>query len=99
MLQYYLTMEPQLFQSAVDSQLQRLHAEKEAKAAQDAARKSQEEEEAEAAGAEGAADGSKGPERSKSDLVLYQRMEEVRCLCVWFGGAGGWMRGLAWQRD
>lgn len=63
MLQYYLRMEPQLFQSAVDQQLQRLKEEKEAK--EESVRKSQEED-------------SSSPQRSKSDLVLYQRMEEVR---------------------
>lgn len=62
MLQYYLRMEPQLFHAAVDQQLQRLKEEKDAKEA--AVRKSQEEE-------------SSTPERTKSDLVLYQRMEEV----------------------
>ena len=56
-------MEPQLFQSAVDQQLQRLKEEKEAK--EESVRKSQEED-------------SSSPQRSKSDLVLYQRMEEVR---------------------
>jgi hypothetical protein len=62
MLQYYLKMEPQLFRAAVDQQLQRLKEEKEAK--EEAVRKSQEEE-------------SSTVQRSKSDLVLYQRMEEV----------------------
>jgi hypothetical protein len=63
MLQYYLKMEPQLFRAAVDQQLQRLKEEQEAK--EEAVRKSQEEEE------------SSTVQRSKSDLVLYQRMEEV----------------------
>jgi hypothetical protein len=63
MLQYYLKMEPQLFRAAVDQQLQRLKEEKEAK--EEAVRRSQEEEE------------SSTVQRSKSDLVLYQRMEEV----------------------
>lgn len=68
MLQYYLRMEPQLFHAAVDQQLQRLKQEKEEKEEAEA-RRSQEEE-------AGAGPGS--PQRSKSDLVLYQRMEEVR---------------------
>jgi len=71
MLQYYLRMEPQLFHAAVDQQLQRLKQEKEEKEEKEEAeaRRSQEEE-------AGAGPGS--PQRSKSDLVLYQRMEEVR---------------------
>jgi hypothetical protein len=64
MLQYYLRMEPQLFHAAVDQQLQRLKEEKDAK--EEAVRKSQEEDE------------QQQTPRSKSDLVLYQRMEEVR---------------------
>lgn len=66
MLQYYLKMEPQLFRAAVDQQLQRLKEEKDAKEAA----ASQEEEDNKAAG------------RSKSELVLYQRMEEVRAMEV-----------------
>lgn len=69
MLQYYLKMEPQLFRSAVDQQLQRLKEEKDAK--EEAMRSQQEDEER--AGKE---------QRSKSDLVLYQRMEELRQLEV-----------------
>lgn len=71
MLQYYLRMEPQLFHAAVDQQLQRLKEEKEAK--EEAVRKSQEEE-------------TSTPQRSKSDLVLYQRMEEVSCTFGWLAG-------------
>jgi hypothetical protein len=66
-------MQPQLFQSAVEQQLQRLKEEKEAKEAADQLQKSQEEEsDAEAA----------PPQRSSSELVLRQRMEEVRALEV-----------------
>lgn len=66
-------MQPQLFQSAVEQQLQRLKEEKEAKEAADQLHKSQEEEsDAEAA----------PPQRSSSELVLRQRMEEVRALEV-----------------
>jgi hypothetical protein len=75
MLQYYLRMEPQLFHAAVDQQLQRLKEEKDAK--EEAVRKSQEEE-------------SSTAQRSKSDLVLYQRMEEVSRA---FGWLGGWLLG------
>jgi hypothetical protein len=66
MLQYYLKMEPQLFRAAVDQQLQRLKEEKDAKQAA----ASQEEDDNKAGG------------RSKSELVLYQRMEEVRAMEV-----------------
>lgn len=69
MLQYYLKMEPQLFRTAVDQQLQRLKEEKEAKEAQEEAMKSQQEDEESKTTKE---------QRSKSDLVLYQRMEELR---------------------
>lgn len=99
MLQYYLRMEPQLFHAAVDQQLQRLKEEQTAKEEAEAARRSQEEEEQK----DGGAGGSGTPPRSKSDLVLYQRMEEVsekgvRCevcvrgnmgVCVRGGGGGG----------
>ncbi|KAF8065452.1 UV-B-induced protein [Scenedesmus sp. PABB004] len=77
MLQYYLRMEPQLFRAAVDQQLARLKAEADARAAAE-----------EAAAAAGAADAD-GPDgaagdggRSKSELVLYRRMEEVRAMEV-----------------
>jgi hypothetical protein len=73
--QYYLKMQPQLFQSAVEQQLQRLKEEKEAKEAADEALKSQEESDAEAGT-------SPTPQRSSSELVLRQRMEEVRALEV-----------------
>jgi hypothetical protein len=87
MLQYYLRMEPQLFHAAVDQQLQRLKEEKDAK--EEAVRKSQEEDE------------QQQTPRSKSDLVLYQRMEEVRqnqpadtCSCTCFLLLWLWLLGV-----
>jgi hypothetical protein len=69
MLQYYLRMEPQLFRAAVDQQLARMKEEKDAK---DAASASESE----------AADEAGKQQRSKSELVLYQRMEELRAMEV-----------------
>lgn len=61
MLTYYLKMEPQLFKSAVEDQLDRLKEEVEAqKAKEEAAKKLQDE------------------TTDKSELILYQRMEEMR---------------------
>jgi hypothetical protein len=72
MLQYYLRMEPQLFRAAVDQQLARLREERDAREAAEQA----------AAAAADAPPGSSspdgGPARSSNDLVLYQRMQEVR---------------------
>jgi hypothetical protein len=68
MLQYYLRMEPQLFRAAVDQQLARMKEEKEAKEA--------------AAASDESLDESGTQQRSKSELVLYQRMEEVRAMEV-----------------
>ncbi len=55
-------MEPQLFKAAMEDQLRKLSEEKEAKEAAEAAAREQQ--------------GDK--EASASDLVLYQRMQEVR---------------------
>ncbi|KAF6254514.1 hypothetical protein COO60DRAFT_1703295 [Scenedesmus sp. NREL 46B-D3] len=68
MLQYYLRMEPQLFRAAVDQQLVRMKEEKDAKEAASAS-----DEPADEAGRE---------QRSKSELMLYARMEEVRAMEV-----------------
>jgi hypothetical protein len=68
MLQYYLRMEPQLFRAAVDQQLARMKEEKDAKEA--------------AAAADESLDEAGKQQRSKSELVLYQRMEEVRAMEV-----------------
>jgi len=62
MLQYYLKMEPELFQSAMEDQLNRLKEEREEKekkerAIQEAAEK---------------------PNKDKTEVTLYKRMEEVR---------------------
>jgi len=65
MLQYYLKMQPQLFESAVEQQLQRMKEEKDEKDAQ-----SSQEEADEASGEK--------PPPSSSELVLRKRMEEVR---------------------
>lgn len=73
MLQYYLRMEPQLFRAAVDQQLVRMKEEKDAKDAAAAAA---------AASADESGDEAGKQQRSKSELVLYQRMEEVRAMEV-----------------
>jgi hypothetical protein len=65
MLQYYLKMQPQLFESAVEQQLQRMKEEKDEKDLQ-----SSQEEAEEASGEK--------PPPSSSELVLRKRMEEVR---------------------
>ncbi|WIA16709.1 hypothetical protein OEZ85_013364 [Tetradesmus obliquus] len=72
MLQYYLRMEPQLFRAAVDQQLVRMKEEKDAQGAAAAA----------AASADESGDEAGKQQRSKSELVLYQRMEEVRAMEV-----------------
>jgi hypothetical protein len=66
MLQYYLKMEPQLFKAAVESQLTKLQAEKDAKDAQQRAL-----EDSSSSGSS-----SEGPD--VTELSLYKRMEEVR---------------------
>ncbi|GMH35743.1 hypothetical protein BSKO_03611 [Bryopsis sp. KO-2023] len=63
MLTYYLKMEPQLFKTAVEDQLNHLKDEIEAQKAKDEAAKELQQAE------EGA---------DKSELILYQRMEEMR---------------------
>jgi hypothetical protein len=68
MLQYYLRMEPQLFRAAVDQQLARMKEEKDAKEA--------------ASPSDNEAADEAGKQRSKSELVLYQRMEELRAMEV-----------------
>lgn len=88
MLQYYLRMQPQLFQATVEQQLTRLRDEREKRlAAGDAppappqlppataAADSPPHPELEGGDAEGS-------EAGPADMVLYQRMEEVRALEV-----------------
>ncbi|GBF90000.1 hypothetical protein Rsub_02706 [Raphidocelis subcapitata] len=90
MLQYYLKMQPQLFKAAVEQQLQRLKEERDAReappalpapdagagAAPPAAARHPEvpEGDADAAAAAAAAGGGEGG----AEMVLYQRMQEVR---------------------